>query len=266
MNTNALLATVLTIVIVLAGSCDSDSSDDNLTPAATPSPIIEETMEPPSETQALPVTIGAPSDNLTPAATPSPTPEETMELPSETQALPVTIGAPSCAGDIQALQTALDAYYRANWKWPTSTGGAGDIEWDELVPDYLIAVPLSNSVCDWYVNSAPGGTVCLLDKASKGSDCSCGSVCTQSTSESQQPDVAETEPAQCGTDREQIQAALDSYYAANGKWPTADGEPGLIVWDDVLVPQYLDQTPSTFKCKWQVNTEPMGTVCRSVHC
>ncbi len=79
------------------------------------------------------------------------------------------------------------------------------------------------------------------------------------------PSPASTEPPECEEDRQAIKAALDSYYAANGEWPTVDGQPGLIVWNKII-PAFLEKAPSTSSCKWQVNSDPLGEVCRSTHC
>lgn len=79
------------------------------------------------------------------------------------------------------------------------------------------------------------------------------------------PSPTPTEPAVCEEDRQAIKAALDAYYIANGQWPTANGEPGLIVWNKI-VPDLLDKIPSTNSCKWQVNSDPLGEVCRSANC
>ena len=73
------------------------------------------------------------------------------------------------------------------------------------------------------------------------------------------------EPPQCEADRVAIQAAIDDYYEANGQWPTADGQPGLILWDKV-VPGLMEEVPSTTECKWQVNSNPEGKVCQSAKC
>lgn len=167
----------------------------------------------------------------------------------------------------------MDDYYRANWSWPTATGRGGDIVWEHLIPEYLDAVPVSDDTCDWQVNTAPEGTVCLWNKADKGVDCSCGSVCTGQPGETPPSTVAATEPPptsaaeppECEEDRQAIKAALDAFVEINGQWPTADGKPGLIVWNKI-VPDLLESIPSTVKCKWQVNSDPLGEVCRSVHC
>lgn len=178
----------------------------------------------------------------------------------------------SCADDVKMIQSALDDYYKANRTWPTAGGRAGDIQWSLLIPGYLSAVPASDAACDWQANSAPEGTVCLWDKGNKGSNCACGSACTgqpgttpESTVAVTKPPPTPTEPPECETDRIDMKAAIDAYQTAKGEWPTADGKPGLIVWEKI-VPSFLKANPSTIKCKWQVNSDPLGEVCRSVHC
>jgi len=68
-------------------------------------------------------------------------------------------------------------------------------------------------------------------------------------------------PSRCELDRDAVQVALDAYHDDTGEWPTADGQPGDIEWDE-LVPGFLDGVPSTdSKCDWQVNSDPEGDVC-----
>ena len=62
-----------------------------------------------------------------------------------------------------------------------------------------------------------------------------------------------------------IQAALDAYHDENGEWPTDDGGPGGIEWEE-LVPDFLSEIPSASKCDWQVNSDPEGEVCVPEHC
>ena len=81
----------------------------------------------------------------------------------------------------------------------------------------------------------------------------------------QEPTPGRT-PTQCETDRDAVQAALDAYHDDTGEWPTADGQPGDIDWDE-LVPGFLDEVPSTnSKCDWQVNSDPEGKVCLWERC
>jgi len=76
----------------------------------------------------------------------------------------------------------------------------------------------------------------------------------------QEPTPGQT-PTNCEADRDAIQAALYAYHGEEGKWPTADGEPGDIEWDR-LAPGFLGDVPSTdSKCDWQVNDDPYGEVC-----
>lgn len=65
----------------------------------------------------------------------------------------------------------------------------------------------------------------------------------------------------CEHDKNEIQIALDAYYADNAAWPTADGLPGDIVWDE-LVPQYMSEMPLIDgSCDWRVGADPEGEVC-----
>jgi hypothetical protein len=75
-------------------------------------------------------------------------------------------------------------------------------------------------------------------------------------------------PLGCEPDRDAIQAALYAYNASHGEWPTADGEPGDIVWSK-LIPQYLPKRPQTDlspSCDWHVNIDPEGEVCVPKRC
>lgn len=67
----------------------------------------------------------------------------------------------SCVQAKDAIQAAIDAYNDANGEWPTANGQSGDIEWTELVPDFMAAAPANDSKCDWQVNSDPEGEVCV---------------------------------------------------------------------------------------------------------
>ena len=75
------------------------------------------------------------------------------------------------------------------------------------------------------------------------------------------PTHTHIDPPECEADRIAIKAALDVYYESNGQWPTADGQYGRILWDE-LVPDYLDQNPTTIKCNWSVIDDPDLEVCR----
>ena len=69
-----------------------------------------------------------------------------------------------CEADRDAVQVALDAYHDDTGEWPTADGGPGDIEWDKLVPGFLVEIPSTDSKCDWQVNSDPEGQVCLWER------------------------------------------------------------------------------------------------------
>lgn len=73
-------------------------------------------------------------------------------------------------------------------------------------------------------------------------------------------------PPGCAPDRDATQAAIDTYHARCGDWPTADGQPGDMDWDK-LVPQYLPYIPKTdIKCQWGVNGNPAGEACLQNRC
>ena len=70
----------------------------------------------------------------------------------------------------------------------------------------------------------------------------------------------------CEEDKSNIQAALNAYHEANGEWPTANGQPADIVWDE-LVPEYMSEMPVIdSSCDWQVSSNPEGNVCVSHTC
>ena len=69
-----------------------------------------------------------------------------------------------CEIDRNAIQAALDSYFAQYRKWPTADGTPGDIDWDKLVPAFLAVIPPSDSKCNWQVNSAPKGDVCLWQR------------------------------------------------------------------------------------------------------
>jgi hypothetical protein len=73
-------------------------------------------------------------------------------------------------------------------------------------------------------------------------------------------------PEGCEPDRDAIQAALNAYHTRNGNWPTADGQPADIDWDK-LVPAFLPYIPHTdSNCDWQVDSNPIGTICLAHPC
>jgi hypothetical protein len=78
--------------------------------------------------------------------------------------------------------------------------------------------------------------------------------------------TATAQKTQCEIDTENTQVALDDYFDAHGNWPTSNGSLGKIEWDK-LVPEFLSATPSTANsCKWQVNSNPEGQVCKPSGC
>ena len=84
---------------------------------------------------------------LEPGSTPTPTSLPTVSM--------------SCNEAKNGIQAALDDYHDSYGEWPTADGQPGDIEWTELVPDFMDAVPANDSKCDWQVNSDPEGEVCV---------------------------------------------------------------------------------------------------------
>ena len=76
--------------------------------------------------------------------------------------------------------------------------------------------------------------------------------------------TATVEKTQCETDRDTIQEALNAYHEENGNWPTANGQPGDIVWDK-LAPEYMS-TGIDDQCDWHVSSNPVGTVCVAHTC
>ena len=100
---------------------------------------------------AIGVTGGfEPGPTTTPTPTPTPVP---TSLPTVSM---------SCDEAKNGIQAALDDYHDNYGEWPTADGQPGDIEWTELVPDYMEAIPANDSKCDWWVNSDPEGEVCVL--------------------------------------------------------------------------------------------------------
>jgi len=106
-----------------------------------------------------PITITMDSDKTvyayfvlasTPTPTSTPTPLPTVIM--------------TCEEARDAIQDALDAYHAEYGEWPTADGQPGDIEWTKIVPDFMAAVPVNDSKCDWQVNSDPEGEVCLLNQ------------------------------------------------------------------------------------------------------
>jgi hypothetical protein len=70
----------------------------------------------------------------------------------------------------------------------------------------------------------------------------------------------------CEQDKIDIQAALDAYYDDNTSWPTADGQSGDIIWDE-LVPEYMSNLPLIDNsCDWQVSSNLEGQVCVAHTC
>ena len=88
-----------------------------------------------------------------------PTPTATATLTTTPTPLPTV--TTSCSEARDAIQGALTVYNTQYQEWPTVDGQPGDIEWTKLVPDFMAGVPSNDSLCDWWVDSSPQGTVCL---------------------------------------------------------------------------------------------------------
>jgi len=101
-------------------------------------------------------TVYAAKEEPEPEHTPTPTATVT-----ETVTPAPTAPVSSCEKDKNDIQAALNAYHAANGDWPTANGQPGDIVWDKLVPQYMSAMPLIDSSCNWQVNSNPEGSVCV---------------------------------------------------------------------------------------------------------
>jgi hypothetical protein len=80
------------------------------------------------------------------------------------------------------------------------------------------------------------------------------------------PTPTATYASNCEKDKHEIQTALNAYYDDNSNWPTADGQPGDMVWDE-LVPKYMSEMPVIDdQCDWQVSGNPEGNVCVAHTC
>ena len=91
--------------------------------------------------------VPTPTPTVTPTPTPTPTPLPTVVM--------------SCDQARDAIQIALDAYYAVHGEWPTIDGQPGDIDWINLVSDFIDGIPSNDNKCEWWVNSNPEGDVCL---------------------------------------------------------------------------------------------------------
>jgi hypothetical protein len=82
----------------------------------------------------------------------------------------------------------------------------------------------------------------------------------------EEPEAETTPVSNCEKDKSDIQAALDAYYDDNIDWPTANGQSGDIVWDE-LVPEYMNEMPLIDdQCDWQVSSYLEGQVCVAHTC
>ncbi|MDY6911420.1 MAG: hypothetical protein SVM79_03565 [Chloroflexota bacterium] len=116
-------------------------------------------------------------------------------------------------------------------------------------------------LCGVLLISACGGEA---DKTSQLQETPAGTSTQAVTPESE--GTPATPPTPCEIDRDAIQIALNDYHLANGHWPTADSQPGDIVWDK-LVPDFLGEVPPTDEdCEWQINSDPEGEVCLLTPC
>jgi len=83
----------------------------------------------------------------TPTGTPQPTPP---------------LAYLNCTAARDSTQAAIDAYYAAYGQWPTADGEPGDIDWWELYPEFIEAMPSNDNSCEWWVDDNPLGSVCVL--------------------------------------------------------------------------------------------------------
>ena len=83
-----------------------------------------------------------------------------VEFPTPTPT-PLPIITMSCVQARDAIQDALIDYNAVYGEWPTADGQPGDIEWTELVPEFMAGIPSIDSSCNWWVNSDPEGGVCV---------------------------------------------------------------------------------------------------------
>ena len=78
----------------------------------------------------------------------------------------------ACAVDERHIQTAVYSYHYDTGAWPTAdSGDAAVIQWTDLVPGYLNAIPSGEDDCGWGIDT--GGKVCTTQ-----ADCGCGTTCT----------------------------------------------------------------------------------------
>ncbi len=112
------------------------------------------------------IDIGEPT--VTPTSMPtmtvakSPTPEPVVTVtPTQTPAPTPTKPPSQCEMDEIAIQVAIDSYYSEYSQWPTADGQSGEIVWDNIIPNYMDAMPYANNKCQWAINSDPEGFVCM---------------------------------------------------------------------------------------------------------
>jgi len=87
-------------------------------------------------------------------------------------------------------------------------------------------------------------------------------ACDNTRTEPNTTAVPTATPSIYDIDINAIESAVSEYYKDNGQWPTADGQPGDIVWDK-LVPTYINSVPATdAKCDWYIDDDPPGEICR----
>jgi len=78
----------------------------------------------------------------------------------------------ACEVDERNIQTAVYSYHYDNGVWPTADSeDSAVIQWTDLVPSYLNAVPSGDDDCGWGIDT--GGKVCITR-----ADCDCGTICT----------------------------------------------------------------------------------------
>lgn len=77
--------------------------------------------------------------------------------------------------------------------------------------------------------------------------------------------VARGADAACETEVKSVSVAVVAYRIDQGEWPTADGDPGVVLWDKIE--DYLSDKPAQFdQCQWMVDDNGMLTVGNSCTC
>ncbi|MBM3133228.1 MAG: DUF255 domain-containing protein [Chloroflexi bacterium] len=205
---------LLLVLLVSVLGCDSESSGDGTT-------VMPPTNPPPSASQTVPASL----------------------TPNPTQPSPLS----ACFADEELIEKALDAYHAANGTWPSIDGRPGDIQWEKLVPAFIDHVPATDTACDWQVNTAPEGAPCIRDKANKGSDCYCASVCTGTATAGPSPRPTPTPTTPAGTPPISPTTPISSMKTTGGLvWATSWDEAQRVAQSEnkpIMIVFYTDVCP-----------------------